>query len=102
MAGNCSAGVLQRALGAVTGTRDDHRGGQPRAPVEAERLDVHFINADFRRLKFTHNDAHVLKGVPGTRQLQCEVFSPLPLGIAESHCIRLPGSFARPLKAMMR
>ena len=60
------------------------------------------FNADFRRLKFTHNGAHVLDGVPGTRKLQCEVFFPLPLGIAESHCIRLPGSSARPLEAMMR
>jgi hypothetical protein len=59
-------------------------------------------NADFRRLKFTHNGAHVLNGVPGTRKLKCEVFSPLPLGIAESHCIRLPCSSARPLEAMMR
>ena len=58
--------------------------------------------ADFRGLKFTHNGVHVLDGVPGTHKLQCEVFSPLPLGIAESHCIRLPSSFARPLEAIMQ
>src|SRR6266545_447061 len=40
------------------------------------------INADFRGLKFTHNGANILDGVPGTRKLQCEVFSLLPLGIA--------------------
>src|SRR6266516_1382680 len=52
-------------------------------------------SADFRGLKLTHNSAHVLDGVPGTRKLPCEVFSPLPLGLAESHCTRLPGSSAR-------
>ena len=60
------------------------------------------FNADFRGLKLTHNGAHVLDGVPGTRKFPCEVFSPLPLGIAESHCTHLPGSSARPLKALMR
>ena len=40
------------------------------------------FNADFRGLKFTHNGANILDGVPGTRKLQCEVFSLLPLGIA--------------------
>jgi transposase-like protein len=60
------------------------------------------LNADFRGLKLTHNGAHVLDGVPGTQKLQCEVFSPLPLGIAESHCTRLPGSSARLLEAMTR
>jgi hypothetical protein len=60
------------------------------------------ISADFRELKFTHTGAHVLDEVPDTRKRQCEVFSPLPLDIAESYCIRLLGSSARPLEAMMR
>jgi hypothetical protein len=58
--------------------------------------------ADFRGLKFTHNGSQVLDGVPCTRKLQCEVFSPLSLGIAESYYTCLPGSSARPLEAMMR
>jgi hypothetical protein len=40
------------------------------------------ISSDFRGLKLTHNGASILDGVPGTRKLQCEVFSLLPLGIA--------------------
>src|SRR5438128_10594632 len=32
------------------------------------------MNADFRRLKFTHNGTHVLDEVTDTRKLQCEVF----------------------------
>src|SRR5262249_27930353 len=60
------------------------------------------INADFRRLKFTHNGTHVLDEVTGTRKLQCEVFFPLPLTIAESHCTRLSGSSVRFREAMMR
>src|SRR6266478_3277359 len=70
--------------------------------VDVERQVLQDFIADFRRLKFTHNGAQVLDGVPGTRKLQCEVFSLLPLGIAESHYTRLPGSSARPLEAMMR
>jgi hypothetical protein len=58
--------------------------------------------ADFRRLKFTHNGTHVLAEVPDTRKLQCEVFFPLPLTIAESHCTRLSGSSVRLREAMMR
>jgi hypothetical protein len=58
--------------------------------------------ADFRRLKLTHNGTQVRDRIPGTRKLQCEVFSPLSLGIAESYCIRLPDSSAKPLEAMMR
>ena len=54
------------------------------------------INADFRGLKLTHNGVSVLDGVTGTRKRHCEVFFPLPLAIAESHCTRLPGSSARP------
>src|SRR5262249_9641741 len=53
------------------------------------------IIADFRRLKFTHNSTHVLDEVTGTRKLRCEVFFPLPLTIAESHCTRLSGSSVR-------
>src|SRR4029450_6964844 len=58
--------------------------------------------ADFRRLKFTHNGTHVLDEVTDTRKLQCEVFFPLPLTIAESHCTRLSGSSVRFREAMMR
>jgi len=60
------------------------------------------MNADFRELKFTHNGIHVLDAVPGTRKLQCEVFFPLSLGNAESHCTRLPGRSALPLETMRR
>jgi hypothetical protein len=60
------------------------------------------IIADFRRLKFTHNGTHVLDEVPDTRKLQCEVFFPLPLTIAESHCTRLSGSSVRSREALMR
>ena len=42
------------------------------------------MNADFRRLKFTHTGAQVFDGIPGPRKLQCEVFSPLSLGLVES------------------
>ena len=60
------------------------------------------MNADFRRLKFTHNGTHVLDEVTDTRKLQCEVFFLLPLIIAESHCTRLSGSSVRFREAMMR
>ena len=59
------------------------------------------INADFRRLKFTHTGAQVFDGIPGPRKLQCEVFSPLSLGLVESHCTCLPSSSTQPLEAMM-
>ena len=58
------------------------------------------MSPDFRVLKLTHNDTHGLDEVPGTRKLQCEVFSPLPLSIAESHCTRLPGGSVRTQEAI--
>jgi hypothetical protein len=65
-------------------------------------LKIAVFIADFRRLKFTHNGTHVLDEVTDTRKLQCEVFFPLPLTIAESHCTRLSGSSVRFREAMMR
>jgi len=62
---------------------------------------VSIFTADFRRLKFTHTGAQVFDGIPGPRKLQCEVFSPLSLGLVESHCTRLPASSTQPLEAMM-
>jgi len=58
------------------------------------------LSADFRGLKLTHNGAHVLDRVPGAQKLQCEVFSTLLLGIAESYCTHLPDSSARLLEAI--
>jgi hypothetical protein len=58
--------------------------------------------ADFRGLKLTHNGAHDLDGVSGTRKPHCEVFFHCPWPFVESHCTHLPDSSARPLEAMRR
>src|SRR4029434_4976133 len=70
-------------------------------PARLPIFRLRFI-ADFRRLKFTHNGTHVLDEVTDTRKLQCEVFFPLSLTIAQSHYTRLSGSSVRCREAMMR
>ena len=50
------------------------------------------VTADFRGLELIHNGTHVLDEIPGARKRQCEIFSPLPMSIAGSHCTCLPAA----------
>jgi DNA invertase Pin-like site-specific DNA recombinase len=96
--------IRERArVGRVAAQRRGVRFGRPpKLRIEQQALARRLMTADFRRLKFTHNGTHVLDEVTDTRKLQCEVFFPLPLTIAESHGTLLSGSSVRFREAMMR
>src|SRR5215813_1112045 len=60
------------------------------------------INPDFRKLKLTHNGAKVPDESTEIRKVHCEVFFPLPLATAESHCTALLGSSAQLFEPLQR
>src|SRR5262249_20700970 len=57
---------------------------------------------DFRKLKLTHNGAKVPDESTEIRKVHCEVFFPLPLATAESHCTALLGSSAQLFEPLQR
>jgi len=60
------------------------------------------IIPDFRKLKLTHNGAKVPDESTEIRKVHCEVFFPLPLATAESHCTALLGSSAQLFEPLQR
>src|SRR5262249_54041675 len=60
------------------------------------------MSPDFRKLKLTHNGAKVPDESTEIRKVHCEVFFPLPLATAESHCTALLGSSAQLFEPLQR
>ena len=70
--------------------------------VKAKGRSAAAFSPDFRKLKLTHNGAKVPDESTEIRKVHCEVFFPLPLATAESHCTALLGSSAQLFEPLQR